>query len=218
MGLRALAWALIVYGVLGLALAITGAAVGLDMAGRVERLAGDADGTLAAAARATRAAADSFDNVDASLTNAEDSAVAAAALARDASGTLRSLAVAMDLTIFGSRPLLPLAEEFTTSADQASTLAETLDAVGGSLGDTRTDTAVVGTQLGLLADRLEAVGGPGAGDAPPVRLFVGILLVWLLLPALGSLVVGLALLRRTRVVVVRAPAARQPGTSDDIGL
>jgi hypothetical protein len=83
--------------------------------------------------------------------------------------------------------------------------------VGGSLGGTRTDTAAVGTQLGLLADRLEGLRGTSNDDAPPVRLFVAILLVWLLLPAIGSLIAGLVLLRRTRVMVVTPDPPPVPG-------
>lgn len=206
---RALAWTLVLYGAAGLALAVTGAAVGLDLTTRVERLAVDADGTLAAAAGATRAAADAFENVDASLSDAEESATAASALSRDASGTLRSLALAMEVSLLGSQPLLPLAEEFATSADQADDLAETLASVGGSLGDTRTDVVVVGTELGVLADRLEGLRGTGDDDAapPPLRLFVMLLLVWLVLPAIAALVTGLAMLRQPREVVVVEPAA-----------
>lgn len=204
---RALAWALVLYGATGLLLGVTGAAIGLDVATRVERLATDADGTLAAAARATRAAAESFENVDASLTDARDSAIAAAALSGDASGTLRSLALAMELSLLGSQPLLPLADEFAASADQADALADTLASVGGSLGDTRADLTVVGTELGALADRLESLRAPGNDAAPPpLRLFVMLLLVWMMLPAIAALVAGLAMLRRPREVVVVEPA------------
>lgn len=206
---RALAWALVLYGAAGLALAVTGAAVGLDVAARVERLAADADGTLAAAAGATRAAAESFENVDVSLSDAQESARAASALSRDASGTLRSLALAMELSLLGSKPLLPIADEFATSADQADDLAETLASVSGSLGDTRTDLTVVGTELAALADRLEGLRAADDEDAgpPPLRLFVMLLLLWLVLPAIAALVTGLAMLRQPRDVVVVEQAA-----------
>ena len=195
-----LAWGLILYGVLGIALVLGGSVMGLEVASRIERLATTADGTLAAAARSTRAAADAFTNVDASLSESEASADAAAFLSRDASGTLASLARAMELSVFGAQPLLPLAGEFEASAEQASALAETLDRVGGSLGDTRADVATIGTELeGLSAelDALREANGTG-GAAPPLRLFVLLLLAWLLVPAVGGLLAGLALLRRTQ--------------------
>jgi hypothetical protein len=205
-GRRALAWGLILYGVAGILLVVAGAAVGLDTAARIERLATDADGTLAAAASSTQAAAEAFVSVDASLDEGETSADAAAGLSRDAAGTLRSLALAMELSVFGAQPLLPLSAEFETSASQADDLAETLDRVASSLGDTRTDAVRIGTELETLAERIEALrGSSGAsdGDPPPLRLVIGLLLAWLAMPALAALVTGLALLRRQPVTVTR---------------
>lgn len=195
-----LAWSLILYGVLGFALVLGGAMIGLELASRIERLATTADGTLAAAVRSTDAAADAFTNVDGSLSEAETSAAAAGALARDASGTLASLARAMELSVFGAQPLLPLAGEFDASAEQASALGETLDRVGGSLGATRTDVTSIGTELDELSVQLAGLrnaNGSG-GPAPPLRPFVILLLSWLLVPAVGGLLAGLALLRRPR--------------------
>jgi hypothetical protein len=193
-----LGWALIVYGLLGIALVIGGAAIGLGLASQVERLAVTADGTLAAAVRSTDAAAAAFANVDTSMTEAQTSAEAAASLSRDASGTLASLARAMELSVFGAQPLLPLAGEFEASSEQASALGGTLDALGGSLGDTRTDVARIGTELEALSAELRALretSGPG-GSAPPLRSFVVLLLAWLLVPAIGAMLGGLVLLRR----------------------
>jgi hypothetical protein len=193
-----LGWALIVYGLLGTTLVVGGAAIGLGLASQVERLAVTADGTLAAAVRSTNAAAAAFGNVDASLTEAQTSADAAASLSRDASGTLASLARAMELSVFGAQPLLPLAGEFEASSEQASALGGTLESLGGSLGDTRTDVARIGTELEALSAELAALreaNGP-AGSAPPLRAFVVLLLAWLLVPAVGAVLGGLVLLRR----------------------
>ena len=198
---RLLAWVLILYGTLGLVLVLGGAAIGLDVTARIERLTVSADGTLAAAARSTDVAADAFTNVDASLTESQASSDAAAELARDASVTMASLARAMELSVFGAQPLLPMAAEFDASAEQASALAETLDLVAGSLGDTRTDVARIGTELAGLSSELSALReangttGTGTGTAPPLRIFVLLLLAWLLVPAAGGLLMGLALLR-----------------------
>lgn len=199
---RPLAWALIVYGLLGIALLVSGALYGLEMAGRVERLATAADGTLAAAARSIRAAADSFASVDDSLSESEASAAGAAVLAREASGTLDSLSFAMRISVLGSQPLLPLADEFATSADQAAELAEMLDAVGASLGGTRTDVAIIGVELDTLSRELEALRGSSETDAgsPSLRLFVALLLGWLAIPAIAALLIGLVLLRPVRRV------------------
>lgn len=193
---HAAGWLLVLYGLLGFALVVSGALVGLDAADRFERLATDANDAVASAAAATDAAADSFANVDASLADSRTSADAAAALAREASGTLTALATAMSLSIFGAQPLLPLASEFTTSAEQAEDLAATLDGVGASLEDTRTDAARIAPRLEQLSEELRALGGAerGAGT-PPLRVFVVVLLAWLLLQAVGSLLGGLALMR-----------------------
>lgn len=194
---RAAGWLLVIYGLLGLVLVVSGALVGLDAADRFERLATDANAAITSAAAATDAAADSFSNVDASLAESRTSADAAAALAREASGTLDALADAMSLSFLGAQPLLPLAGEFATSAEQATELAETLDAVGGSLGDTRADVAQIAPQLERLSDELAALGGGserGAGT-PPLRVFVIVLLAWLLMQAVGSVLGGLTLMR-----------------------
>jgi hypothetical protein len=180
---------LIAYALLGFALVILGALIGLDLAGRVERLSTNADATLAAASRATDAAAGSFENIELSLAEAQASSLAAGTLAQEASATLDALAVAMRISVLGAQPLLPLADEFTTSADQAEELAATLEAVGSSLGDTRTDVARIGPELQALRDQLAGLRGESAGPAasPPLRLFVVLLLAWLLTQAAGSL-------------------------------
>ena len=136
-----LGWSLVLYGLLGLGIVLGGAVVGLDVAARVERLASAAGGTLDAAARSTEAASDAFTNVDASLAESQVSAEGAADLALEASGTLDSLSRAMELSVFGAQPLLPLASEFADSADQAALLAETLDSVAASLDETRGDVS-----------------------------------------------------------------------------
>ena len=194
---RLLGWGLVLYGLSGVVLVIGGGLVGLEVAGRVERLASAADGTLAAATASVEAASDAFANVDASLAESQASAAAGAHLSREASGTLRSLSVAMELSIFGAQPLRPLAADFETSADQASALAETLERVSSSMDDTRSDVSGIGTELDNLGVELAVLrDSTGAGgDAPSVRPLVMLLLGWLLIPALGGIIGGMALLR-----------------------
>ena len=200
MGRRLLGWSLVLYGLTGLVIVVGGAFVGLDVAARVERLASAAGGTLDAAARSTEAAADAFTNVDASLAESQESAEEASDLALEASATLDSLARAMELSVFGAQPLLPLAGEFAASADQAASLAETLGRVGASLDETRGDVVGISGELGQLAIQLavlqESTGS--GGEAPPIRPFVLLLLAWLLVPAVGGVIGGLAVLRLAR--------------------
>jgi len=198
---RLFGWVLVAYGLAGLLLAAGGAAVGLEATARVERLADAADRTLAAATRSTRAASGAFADVDGSLAEARASADAAAALAGDASGTLAALAQAMGLSVFGAQPLLPLASEFDASSQQAAALATTLGSVGESLADTRTDVAAIGVELDALSAELASlrqasgVGGP----PPPLRPLVLLLVAWLLVPSIGGVLGGLALLRLARL-------------------
>ena len=194
---RWFAWGLIVYGILGIALVASGATIGLGLAGRIEELATAADDTLTAAADSTQAASDSFTSIDSSLEQADASARQAADLSREASATLRALADAMSLSILGAQPLVSLADDFSTSADQAAALADTLDGVAESLGATRTDVAAIGEELDGLSRQIEELQGAATrSDAPQLRLFVVLLLAWITVPAVGALILGMSLLRR----------------------
>lgn len=196
---RGLAWALIAYGVAGIVLLVVTAVVGIGMAARLELLMTDADETLTAASRSVDAAAASFTGIDSSLTEAEASAEDAAGLARRASATLDALGAAMQLSIFGAQPLLPLAGEFSASADLAGELAGRLDAVGSSLGDTRDDVGDIGTELEVLGRELAQLSDSAASDpAPPLRVLGALLLLWLALPAVAALVSGSILLAASR--------------------
>lgn len=202
MARRALGWTALAYGLAGIALVLVGAIGGLGMADRVEDLALRADTTLAAAERAARASAESFSAVDASLEEAQASADGGALLARDAAATLDSLALSMSISILGTQPLEPLAEDFATSADQAVALADTLDRVGGSLGETRLDMTSISVEIDSLAAELESLRESSTtdGSPPPIRLFVTMVLVWLALQAVGAIIAGAALLRPAPVI------------------
>jgi hypothetical protein len=195
---RRIAWALIAYGLSGLALLIIVASVGLDAANRVERVAASADSALDSAAITADAAADAVTSANDSLERGAASANDAASLSRDGSASLRSLGAAMELSIFGAQPLLPLADDFAATADQAASLADELDGVGGALTDTQSDITVLGSRLRDLSTELTALsGGEGAAaSAPPLRLIVVLLAVWMALPAVAALLTGIWLLRR----------------------
>jgi hypothetical protein len=188
-------------------LLLSTAFAGLGLADRVERLVASTDGTLAAAARSTEAAAAALGDVDGSMTQAQVSAAAAASLARDASASLASLGSAMEVSIFGAQPLLPLADDFMQSSDQAAALGDTLDSVEESLVDTRDGVAGIATELEQLAGQVEGLrDAAGAeGDGPPIRLFLILLLAWLLVPAIGALIGGIALLRTPDERPILAP-------------
>jgi hypothetical protein len=206
MGRSTLAWGLVAYGLVGLALSVIGFTFGLDAAGQLERLAAATDTTLEAAARSTAAAADSFDSIDASLVSAEGSIAQAATLSADASATLDALSAAMDLSIFGAQPLQPLANEFADAADQAEALAATLAGSSGSVSDVRTDADAIGGELQALADELEALRDSVPADPVPIRGLVALLLAYLTLPAVAALVAGGLMLRAKRAAEMAPPA------------
>ena len=194
---RRLGWALIAYGVTGVVLLIVVVGVALDAAARAERLVGSADTTLESAATTADAAAAAFSGANDSLDRGAASAADAATLSRDASATLRALAAAMEISIFGAQPLLPLADDFAATADQAASLADELDGVGAALEDTQTDITLVGARLSELADDLDALSPAetSTSSMPPLRLIVALLGIWLALPAIGALAAGIWLLR-----------------------
>jgi len=201
-----LAWGLVSYGLLGLALSIVGFTFGLDAAGQLERLAAATDTTLEAAARSTAAAADSFESIDTSLLNAEGSIAQAATLSADAGVTLDALSAAMNLSIFGAQPLQPLADEFADAADQAEELAATLEVTSGSVTAVRTDAEAIGVELEALAIELEALRDSVPVNPVPIRGLVALLLAYLSLPAIAALVAGSLMLRAQRAAEEAPPA------------
>ncbi|HEX6138976.1 MAG TPA: hypothetical protein VF013_00760 [Candidatus Limnocylindria bacterium] len=208
--MRILGWLLLAYAVVGVVFVVVAALVGAPLVGRAERLATSASGTMDAAAAAAATSADAFGGFDASIEQARSSAADAATLTRQTSVTLDGLADAMSLSIFGAQPLLPLAGQFTDSAEQLRQLGDSLEGIGQALDANRSDVAEVGLRMRDLADELAAFQGRVASEResaalPLSWLFYGFL-AWQLLPILAAAVAGRWLLSRTGVVVVPAPA------------
>ena len=206
MGRSTLAWGLVAYGLVGLALSIIGFTFGLDAAGQLERLAAATDTTLEAAARSTAAAADSFDSIDATLVNAEGSIAQAATLSADAGATLDALSAAMNLSIFGAQPLQPLADEFADAADQAEELAATLETTL-AIGLRRPHRCRCHRRRARGAcRRARGAARLGAVHPVPIRGLVALLLAYLTLPAVAALVAGSLMLRAQRAAQEAPPA------------
>ena len=203
--MRVLAWLLAAYAALGVVFIAVALLVGGPLVTRLDRVTTSALGTMSAATSAADAAADAFDGFDASINRARQSATDAATLSRETSGTLDGLATAMSLSLFGTQPLLPLADQFQRSAEEMRQLGDNLEGIGQALSGNRDDIARVGVRMRTLADRLEAlqerIGAERlAGGLPLSWLFYGFLL-WQLLP-IGAAGVGSAwIFRHTRVVV-----------------
>jgi hypothetical protein len=147
-------------------------------------------------------------------------------LGRRLAGSLRQLAFALDVPILGTRPFAALGGEFNAVADDADALADDLALTSGALDENREALDRMRAELARLRGELVAMragfagpepggGGlqPGDPDPPPEalvpaaeaftmsRLLLGALLLWLAIPALIALVVGIQRLRRPHPVI-----------------
>ena len=195
-----LAWLLLAYAALGVVFTALALAVGGPLVARADRLASSASGSLDSAASAAAAAAQSLTGFEGSLARARSSTDQAATLTHDAAGTMDSLADAMSLSVFGAQPLLSLADDFGSTAQELRDMGDSLGGIGQALGTNQADLATVGVQLGRLADDLSALRGgiarEQAGASPPLSwLFYGFL-VWQLLPITAAAIAGWLLLPR----------------------
>lgn len=200
-GMRTLAWILIAYAAIGVVFLLVAVLVGAPLVDRADRLASSASGSLDSAAAAAAAAADSLDGFEGSLGQARTSTQQAAGLTSDAAGTMDSLADAMGLSVLGAQPLLPLADEFRTTAGELRDLGASLGGIGQALSANQSDLGSVGAQLDRLAQELGALrGGIGqeqASASPPLSwLFYGFL-AWQVLPMVAAAMAGRSLLART---------------------
>jgi len=205
---------LIAYGLAGLVLiAAAGVLVGgaiatlADVSGRVSQQRDALVATLRATSQTVDDAGTGIGGVGASLTMAKSSAEHATGLAGSLGQTLRELSSAMHVQIFGTEPLAGLSAGFDQAAAQADALATDLQGVSAALGANTTDLETSRRNLVTLGESLdrlvEAVDATPLGDTtlpggvPPMLLeaaFIG-LLVWLAIPALAALALGIGLLR-----------------------
>ncbi len=192
------------YGLVGvvlLAVTFLAAGSGLD---RVERLTTSLSGTVDVAARTARSSATALTDLKTGVGQGAAGARDASQLAQQASTTSAQLATAMGISIFGTQPFLPMATSFQQLGAQLENLSTNLETIGTALDTSGRDLDDVQAQMSQLATRLEAVTLPGGAvgivGAGGLRLTVVALLIWLSIPAIGSLLVGLALLTAIRRV------------------
>ena len=195
---RAAGIGLTAYGLIGIVLIVLALLAGGSALARVERLSGSLDGTLRAAATTARSSATALDNLRDGVGRSSTATADAGRLADQASLTSSQLATAMSLRILGAQPLLPMADSFTDLSTQLDSLSNDLRSIGTALDTSEGDLDGLRGDVGDLASRLEALAGP-SGTAATVsggalRLAFLTLLLWLAIPAIGALLVGLALL------------------------
>jgi hypothetical protein len=114
----------------------------------------------------------------------------------------------MSLSVLGTQPLIGLAGDFRAIADQLTLLGESLVRVGEALATSTSDLGAVRDDVERLADEVEAVRGTAAAEeagGTSLRLAYYALLAWLVLPAIGALIVGWSLLRVARGILVNPP-------------
>ncbi len=199
---RAVAIGLTAYGVIGVVLLTVAFLVGGSAVDRIERLSVTLDGTLRAAAGTARSSVSALDNLDVGVGQGSSAAADAGRLADQAAVTSAQLSAAMGLSILGAQPLLPMAASFNDLTTQLRSLSGDLRSIGSALETSGRDLDGVRANMGELATRLEGLntGGSSATIAPGSTLrlaFLGLLL-WLAVPAVGALLIGIALLSVVR--------------------
>lgn len=209
--LRTAGWSLVAYGLTGLALLMLAVVIGTGPVTSAEELLASLDGTLQAAADTARSSSAALLSVDAGMQQAQTGTRDASTLVANAAATSGQLADAMGLSILGTQPLAGLADDFRTIATQLSDLSTSLSTVGDALATSTSDLAAVRADVDRLAVEVElarAETGPGSGFGEgSLRLAYLALLAWLVLPAIGALVVGIGLLRAERGVRISPPVA-----------
>ena len=160
--------------------------------------------TLDATAQTLDGAGRASDGLDASLGEARRSTERAAGLTRDVSATMAELGRAMQLEIFGQRPLSPAAGGFDRASGQLRDLGSDLDGIATALGRNAGDLRTSRDDLLRLRDEVrrlrDAVAAAPSFDATraavgTLRIVLYTLIAWLALLAAACLALGVALLR-----------------------
>ena len=208
--LRTLSTGLVVYGVVGIILAVVmlGAVVAISgrldsLAGRVSDRLGTISTTVDKTATALDRAASTSGSFAATIGQAGPTLQKVDSSLGEVIATLRELeTTAAAVSFLGQTPLASLSGRFGTIADQLETLQGQVSTLGGNLADNQANLAALGTSLTDLAAQLRQVNeilGSGEIEASLgeivslVRLALALLAVWFAVPAIAALVVrGLA--------------------------
>jgi hypothetical protein len=206
--LRRLSRALIVYGVVGVILAVAGLASLAWAGARLGAFGGGADAemtklttTVRSAATALRDASDSARSFTSSLDQTEPAVRRSAEAIRQIRPRLAALQQQADsIDILGARPLGSLGELFGQISTQLDGLDTQLDTVGDSLTADQGALRKNADSLGAVATSLDEVARDladtsiesGIADMRTV-LMIGLLLLvlWTAIPGVGALALGL---------------------------
>lgn len=211
-GLRIVGWSAIAYAILGALLLGVAGLLGGRVVDEAEALTRSAGSSLRAAASTVEDTADAFKGFDASLARAGLAAAEASILVRTASATMERLAASLDIRIFGTQPLQPLQEDAELGAEQLSAVADELDELTAALVANRGEVTTIRHDLERLAMRLDdlrerlsptTTGPSDSGDpaTSALRLLLIVSLAWVGVPTIGSLWLGIYLLRLTALPI-----------------
>jgi len=224
--LRTLSTGLIVYGVVGIVLAVVmlGAVVAVGnrldgiagkMSSRLTTISATVDRTATAlehAGTTSQSFAGTLDQAGPTLTQV-DTALS------DVVSTLQELqTTSAALTFLGQQPLASLSGRFGQIATQLGTLQTQVGTLGSNLGDNKTNLVALGASLTDLAGQLRQVDDVlGSGEIESslsdivtvVRAALALLAVWFAVPAIAALGFGIWVRRQVGVDPARTatPAA-----------
>ena len=204
---QALGWALVGYGITGLLLFGLIAAVVVRPLAGLGTLIDQRQGVvqfLDVTVQTLDDAGRGSGHAGTTLTAAAKAAADAAALSDRLAGSMTALGSASGVSIFGTQPLSSLSGQFEAVAGQARELSGTMGSLATTLDQNtvdfttlETDIAAVRGQVAALRTTLLATNGLDS-VAPWLAPLSVLVSIWMVIPALASLGIGLRLVRGTR--------------------
>jgi hypothetical protein len=206
-GLRRLATGLIVYGVIGLILALVAAVSLIYASGRLSAVGGRVEQQLATVVETLDRTAAVLADASATATSFAVTLERTPPVVRQTADTvaqiradLRSAQAQMDeVQILGRQPLSGVAGAFGEMASNLDGLDARLELIAGDLEGNRTallanaaSLGALGEQLGTIAERLQTgtVGESLDDLRVAVMIVMVVLLIWIIVPAAGALWLG----------------------------
>jgi hypothetical protein len=208
---RLLGLGLIVYGVLGIVIFLVVAVAlnrPLDRIGELSQSVEEQRALLVDSMlqgeTTIRDMASGVRRMDASLTSARAATSRSSQIAASVATSMYDLRDAMSISIFGTQPLVNLASGFDQTGSQLVQLSSDLTTIGASLEANSADVVTSAADMGELADtvatlRKSVETGPDLSISTEAldgfRVSIFVVAGWLLLFALGCVVVGAYLFR-----------------------
>jgi len=205
---QVLGWALIAYGLSGILVLLLALAVlvpPLLTVGNLGVERQDAVAFLDSTVQALDAATSGSGDAGATLTAAAKSAHEAAGLSDGLARSMSALGNASDVSILGSRPLAGLAGQFAAVGTEANQLSATMTTLAATLGQNTIDFATLQADLAAIRQQVAGLRAAVAasdgldGLAPGLAPLVVLISIWMAVPAVAGLAIGVRLLRRPDV-------------------